>query len=120
MHEKIMALAEAILSPSPEEKPVLDVLCSSAEASLAQKLSPGFSPESCGEAFPCAAALLAAAAFLPCRGEGGVTAFTAGDLHMALGSTKGSGDSLALHREALALMAPFCGDDGFAFLGVRG
>lgn len=120
MHEKILALAEAMLSPSPEEEPILDALCVAAAASLQKELRSGILPGDCGESFPCAAAMLAAAAFLPCRGETDVTAFTAGDLHMTMGSAKGGDGSLALRREARSLMAPFCGDSGFAFMGVRG
>ena len=120
MHEKILALAAAMLSPSPQEEPLLDALCASAEGSLTEKLASGIAPQDCGETFPCAAAMLAAAAFLPCRGEGDITAFTAGELHMTMGGGRGGDASQALRQEALRLMAPFCGDSGFAFLGVRG
>ena len=45
MHEKILSLAEAIVSPSDQERPLLDSLCSCAEAQIAWRLSDGVTPE---------------------------------------------------------------------------
>ena len=63
----------------------------------------------------------AAAGLLPARSGGGVEQFTAGEVSIRTG---GGGDlcqlAAAFRRQAADLMAPFWGDDGFAFLGVRG
>lgn len=65
MLEHIMSLASAIVQPSEAEKPLLAALCTAAQARLAGRLRAGLSPEDCADAFPCAAALLAAAGLLP-------------------------------------------------------
>ena len=58
MHETILSLAEAITSPSDQEQPLLESLCTCAEAQITQRLSSGMTPEACADAFTCAAALL--------------------------------------------------------------
>lgn len=121
MHEKIFELASAITRPTAAEAPLLEALCTAAEAEAAGRLRDGEAAETCGEAFLCAAALLAAAGLLPCRDGGEVEQFTAGEVSLR---TCGSGSmcetAAALRRQAAAIMAPYWGDDTFAFLGVRG
>ena len=79
MLEQIVHLAEAIVQPSETERPLLTALCAAAGAEIEGRLRDGISPEDCGDAFPCAAALLAAASILPCRSGGDVEQFSVGD-----------------------------------------
>ena len=120
MHEKILTLAKAIVRPAEEEEALLDALCTAAEAELTGRLREDVSPEDCG-AFPCAAALLAAAGLLPCRDGGDVERFTAGEVSLQTGGNGGLCAAAGLlRRQAAALMAPYLADDSFAFAGVRG
>ena len=52
------------------------------------------------------------------RGLEGITALSAGDISVR--REAGSGGGAALIERALALMAPFCRDEGFVFRGVSG
>lgn len=121
MLEQIVHLAEAIVQPSEAEKSLLTALCAAAEAELTRRLREGLSPEDCGDAFTCAAALLAAAGLLPCRSGGDVEQFSAGDVSLRTG---GGGQvceaAAAMRRQAASMMAGYWGDDAFAFLGVPG
>ena len=121
MLEQIVHLAEAIVQPSEAEKPLLTALCAAAGAEIEGRLRDGISPEDCGDAFPCAAALLAAAGVLPCRSSGDVEQFSVGDVSLRTG---GGGQvcaaAAAMRRQAASMMAGYWGDDAFAFLGVRG
>lgn len=120
MLEHIMSLASAIVQPSEAEKPLLAALCTAAQARLAGRLRAGLSPEDCADAFPCAAALRAAAGLLPCRGSGGeVQQFSAGDVSIRTGGSLGEA-AAAMERQAMALLDAYSEDGGFAFLGVRG
>ena len=90
MLEQIVHLAEAIVQPSEAEKPLLSLslltaLCAAAGAEIEGRLRDGISPEDCGDAFPCAAALLAAAGVLPCRSGGDVEQFSVGDVSLRTG-----------------------------------
>lgn len=121
MQEHIFALASAVVQPSEEEKPLLTALCSAAAAELAGRLRDGVTPEDCGDAFPCAAALLAAAGLLPCRCGGEVEQFSAGDVSVRTGGGNRLLEAAGtLRRQAGTLLEPYAGDGGFAFLGVRG
>ena len=119
-HERIMELAEAIASPEESERPLLDALCTAAETAAAGRLKDGLTPKDCGFKFLCAAAMLAAAGLLPCRENGGVEQFTAGDVTIRTGGSDGCGDGASLRRQAALLMADYWKDDGFAFVGVKG
>ena len=120
MHETILSLAEAITSPSDQEQPLLESLCACAEAQIAGRLAQGMTPEGCADAFTCAAALLAAAGLLSCRGAGGVEQFSAGEVSLRLSGDAGGSAAEALQRQAETMMAPYWQDDAFAFRGVRG
>lgn len=119
MHETILSLAEAIVSPSDQERPLLERLCACAEVHIAGRLTQGVTAEACADAFTCAAALLAAAWLLSCRGAGAVERFTAGEVSLTLG-TGASSAAEALQRQAQAMMAPYWQDEAFAFREVRG
>lgn len=108
MHEEIIALAAQLTGQ--EADALLENLCTAAEAFWKERLKAGITPEACGAAFRCAAALTAAAGLT--QGEAGT--FRAGSVAV---TTAGGGDFRA---EAAALMRPYTRDDGFAFLGVRG
>lgn len=120
MRETIMALAAAIASPSEAEQPLLEALCAAAETELTGRLREGTAPADCANAFLCAAALLAAAGLLPCRAADGVEQFTVGEVSIRSGAGDRCEAGALLRRQALALMAPYCSDDSFAFRGVRG
>lgn len=120
MLEQILRLAEAIVQPSEAEQPLLTALCEAAETELAQRLREGLSPEDCGGAFPCAAALLAAAGVLSCRSGGDVEQLSVGDVSLRIGGGGQSREAAAMRRQAASMMAGYWGDDTFAFLEVPG
>ena len=117
-YERILELAEAMTGPAEQERPLLEALCTAAEAEAAGRLREGLTPEDCGCAYLCAAAMLAAAGLLPCRDAGGAEQFTAGDVTIRTGGGCEAGADL--RRQAAALMTGLWRDDGFAFAGVRG
>lgn len=119
MHEKILELASAIASPAEGESALLEELCTASAAELTGRLHEGMTTESCGALFPLAAAMLAAASFLSCRGEGAVEQFTAGEISLRMGGGK-EADAGELRRQAVRMLGPFLRDEGFAFLGVQG
>ena len=58
---------------------------------------------------------------LACRSGGDVEQFSVGDVSVRTGGgSQGCETAAAMRRQAAAMMAGFCGDDEFAFLGVRG
>lgn len=121
IHEKIFRLAAVIAQAGEEETPLLEALCTAAEAQTAQRLRKGCTAGDCGDAFCCAAAMLAAAGMLTCRGGGEVEQMQAGDVSLRLGTGGGACEAAAvLRRQSALLMAPYWEDDGFAFAGVRG
>lgn len=121
MFEHILSLASAIVQPSEEEKPLLAALCAAAETELAGRLRPSLTPGDCGDAFPCAAALTAAAAMLPCRNGGDVEQFSAGDVSVRAGGLDGlCAAVMAMKKQAEEIIAPYAADERFAFRGVRG
>ena len=121
IHEKIFRLAAVIAQAGEEEPPLLEALCTAAEAQTAQRLRKGCTAGGCGDAFCCAAAMLAAAGMLTCRSGGEVEQMQAGDVSLRLGTGGGACEAAAvLRRQSALLMAPYWEDDGFAFAGVRG
>lgn len=121
MLEQILHLAAAIVQPSAAEAPLLEALCTAAEAEVTRRLREETTPEDCGDAFACAAALLAAAGLLPCRSGGDVEQFTVGSVSVKTGSGGQICEAAAaMRRQAASIMAPYWGDGGFAFQGVRG
>lgn len=121
MFEQISALAAAIAAPTEAERPLLAALCTAAVEEASRKLRPGLAPEDCGEAFLCAAAMIAAAGLLSCRSGGDVEQFSAGDVSLRTGGSGDSGQAAdAMRRHAAGMMGPYWMDDRFAFAGVRG
>ncbi len=121
MLEQIFQLAAAIVQPSETEKPLLEALCTAAETEITRRMPEGTTMDDCGDAFFCAAALLAAAGLLPCRSGGNVEQFTVGDVSMRTGGgSQVCEAAAAMRRQAASIMAPYWGDSEFAFQGVRG
>ena len=59
LHQRVLELAEAMAQPEERERPLLEALCTAAEADAAGRLRDDLTPESCGFAYLCAAAMLA-------------------------------------------------------------
>lgn len=121
MLEQIISLTAAIAHPSEEEMPLLTALCTAAKAELVRRLREDVAPEDCGSAFPCAAALLAAAGLLPCRSGGNTEQFSVGDVSLRTGSGDWTCEAAAaMRRQAASMMAAYWNDDAFSFQGVKG
>lgn len=121
MTEEIYALAAGIARPAAGEETLLRLLCRETERQLARQA--GDRREECREALLCAAAFLAAAGLLDSRGSAGgrVERFSVGEVSVTAGAgsvSGGAGDRL--RRQAERMMAPYCGGEGFVFIGVRG
>lgn len=120
MTERIMSLASGLVNPSETEVAVLEALCCAAETKWMNSLRSGVTPESCGEAFLCAAAFSAAADFVVGRSSEGIESFTAGEISIKRGGSAGMSQAEALRKAAERLMAPYSTAESFAFKGVRG
>jgi len=114
MTEEIMALCKAMGATDDQEELLLP-LVRAAEESLTARLRVGISPVDCGSAFPLAAAMVAMEGLEGAAGISGVTSFTAGEVSIRTG-----GGSAARTAQAERLLAPWLGETGFAFRGVRG
>jgi hypothetical protein len=99
-----------------EQEELLLPLIEAAVTALEMRLRKGVTAEDCGQAFPLAAAMLAMDGLEQAQGMGRVTGFTAGDVTIQTGNA-GAGDYAA---QAQRLLAPWLGETGFAFRGVRG
>ena len=118
LQEEILSLSRDICRPAEGEEALLGKLCAGAEAECRGWLRPDAAAEDCGERFPCACALLAAADLMECRTGGpGGGGFTAGSVTVRAGGAAAAG---ALRRTAERMLAPWAGEGGFAFRGVRG
>lgn len=114
MTEEIMALCKAMGATEDQEELLLP-LVRAAEKNLAARLRVGVEPAHCGSAFPLAAAMVAMEGLERAAGMSGVTSFTAGEVSIRTG-----GGSAARTAQAERLLAPWLGETGFAFRGVRG
>lgn len=118
VEEEILKLALAAGGAAEEERELLSRLCAAARRSWEERLRRGLRAEDCGEAFPCAAALTAAADLIACRGGGDrVESFTAGEISVRTAGISPAGE---LRETAERLMAPYTAAEGFCFQGVRG
>lgn len=122
MGEKILTLAKALTKADESEQELLEMLCRTQETLLEGRLKDGVSKKACGDAFPCAAAFLSAAALESARAGGEeASSLRAGDLTVTKRSSDESGRRLdALRAQAWALMRPYTEDGAFCFFGVTG
>ena len=116
MTEQVLELLRAMCGAGQDET-VLRMLCESACRTLDWRLKDGVAAEDCGGAYPLAAAWLALDWLRGSQGFDGITSLSAGDLTVR---REGGGDNGSLSRRAMELMAPFFGDGGFVFQGVKG
>lgn len=120
MFEQIPLLAAAIALPTEAERPLLAALCTAAIDDATRRLRPGLTADACGDAFLCAAAMIAASGLMSCRSGGDVEQFSAGDVSLRTGGSNGCKAAALMRRYAAALMEPYWTDDGFVFTGVKG
>ncbi|MBR6259194.1 MAG: hypothetical protein IKR21_03180 [Oscillospiraceae bacterium] len=98
----------------------MKAFCDAAADILEGRLKEGVSPEDCRGAFTTAAALYALAMKTDAEGaSGGGSSYTAGSVTVR-GGGSASASAGRLRQQAQAVLAPFCDDGSFAFIGVRG
>ena len=97
------------------DRPMLEVLCRSAEVSLLAKLREGVSAEDCKADFVAAASLYALAAMTEMDAQVQLEQFTAGDLTLRRKSNDAA--VCCLRYQAELLMMPYV-KDRFVFQGV--
>ncbi len=119
MEEKILTMAGLAAGAGEEERPLLEMLCTAETDRWRQRLQADHTPESCGAAFWCAAALCAAADLAQSRGCDGVESFAAGEVSVR-GTGANSASADALRRTAERLMAPYVREESVVFRRVRG
>lgn len=115
MTAEILALCRAMGAGADREELLLP-LVQAAQRELVAWLRPGVSPRDCGPAFPLAAAMVAMEGLEHSLEGGQALSFTAGDLSIR---TAGGADA-SRSAQARRLLAPWLGETGFAFRGVRG
>lgn len=114
--EQIYAQALVLTQDSEDVNlPMLEVLCRSAENSLAQKLRDGISAEDCKADFVAAASLLALAALSEMDDVAQMAQIQAGDMTLRRSSTDSA--ACCLRYQAEVMMMPYL-KDKFAFMGV--
>ena len=113
--EEILALCRQ-MGAGEEQDELLLPLIEAVSAGLERRLKPGVAPEDCGSAFPLAAALCAMDGLEGAAGTAGVSSFTAGEVSI---QTRGREEG-SRTDQAQRLLAPWLGETGFAFRGVRG
>ena len=118
MQEKILELAKALSGAGEEDGELLALLCGAAEISWTARLREGVTPEACGGAFLCAAAMTAAADLAAARMDESMAGFTAGAVSIRTRDTGSRGTSL--RQAAERLMEPYASAGDFAFKGVKG
>jgi len=98
-----------------KDRPLLELLCRSAEVSLRAKLRNGVTPEDCKADFIAAASLYALAAMSEVDNGMQPEQLTAGDLTLRRSSTDAA--ACCLRYQAELMMLPYV-KDRFAFMGV--
>ena len=114
--EQIYAQALVLIRDLQDrDRPVLEVLCRSAEVSLQAKLREGITPEDCKADFVAAASLYALAALNEVGDTDRLEQISAGDLTLR----KSSADAAAncLRNQAEIMIVPYL-KDRFSFRGV--
>lgn len=116
MEEEILELCRAMGAGTDQEELLLPLIRAVTDA-LTGRLRSGVTPEACGSAFPLAVAMIAMDGLDRATGGGRVTSFTAGEVSIKTGEETVR-DTRTTQAERL--MAPWLGETGFAFRGVRG
>ena len=117
MLETILELARTVSGAGEAETVLLEALCQAAETEWTGRLRQGVTPEDCGSAFPLAAAMVVMDGLDRATGGGRVTSFSAGEVSIR---TEEGAVRDTRTAQAERLMAPWLGETGFAFRGVRG
>ncbi len=117
MEEEIIRLTSTLGGVPPEDATLIS-LCQLATEEMKLRLRPGISPSDCELAFAHAASSWALAYYYEQSEEYRTSAFSAGDLSISREAI--APRIQALRDRALALMAPWSVDAGFAFQGVEG
>ncbi len=114
--EQIFANALVLIRDmEAENRPLLEILCRSAEVSLGAKLREGMTPEDCRADFVAAASLYAVAALSEVKGAAAPEQVDLGDLTVRRASPDAA--SCCLRYQAELMMLPYL-QDRFAFVGV--
>ncbi len=114
--EQIFAHALVLVRDMEEEnRPLLEILCRSAEVSLGAKLREGITPEDCRADFVAAASLYAVAAMSEMKDAEEPEQVAVGDLTVRRASPDAA--SCCLRYQAELMMLPYL-QDRFAFVGV--
>lgn len=119
MHGEILEFAKMAGQVEEGEEELLSLLCQVAEGELSSRLKEGVKPEDCAGPFVIAAAWLALSLLCVSRQEEQAESWSVGEVSVK--KSVAAGEQAAVYRgQAERLMKPYCADDGFAFLGVRG
>ena len=114
--EQIYAQALVLIRELQDgDRPMLELLCRSAEVSLTAKLRDGITPADCKADFIAAASLYALAAMSEMDAAGPLEQFTTGELTLRRSSCDAA--ACCLRYQAEMMMAPYV-KDRFAFRGV--
>ena len=114
--EQICAQATLLIRDLEEtDRPLLEMLCRSAEVSMRAKLRKGISEEDCKADFIAAASLYALAAMTEVSESAQIEQVSAGDLTLRRSSNNAA--ACCLRYQAEMMMLPYM-KDGFAFMGV--
>ena len=114
--EQIYAQARVLIRDLEDgDRPLLELLCRSAEVSLRAKLRSGVTPEDCKADFVAAASLYALAAMSEVDETAQMEQITAGDLTMRRSSCDAA--ACCLRYQAELMMLPYVADR-FSFVGV--
>lgn len=114
--EQIYAQALVLIRDLQEgDKPLLEVLCRSAELSLKAKLLDGVTTDDCKVDFVAAASLYALAAFTEMENATQPEQISAGDLTLRRAGTDAA--ACCLRYQAEMIMKPYV-KDNFSFVGV--
>ena len=97
------------------DRPMLELLCRSAEVQLGQKLREGMTPEDCKADFVASASLYALAALTDMENSNRPEQFTAGDITLRRPSNNVGAN--CLRYQAGMIMQPYV-KDTFSFMGV--
>lgn len=114
--EQIYAQALVLIRDLEDgDRPLLELLCRSAEVSLKAKLRCGVTPEDCKADFIAAASLYALAAMSEMDETGQLQQISAGDLTLRRSSNDAA--ACCLRYQAELMMLPYM-KDGFSFMRV--